>query len=128
MRVIVNLVQTSKKLKRAYNKAFKTNLTAMYTTYGGVDCFVTYLSFLRDSLIIAFGDKTKDDQELDFSIMELITAIAEYQAYQRGLENNTSKEATDEQHLHWSSFWFLVNKNMERWLKLYDTIQQSSST
>ena len=122
----MDLVHTNKKLRRAYRSAFKKTVPAFFDKNGGIEYFVTYLSFLRDSIIVSRGTPVKEATSADLAVISLVTAIAEYHAYKRSVEKlkQTPDSMADlgEKQLHWSSFWFLVSKNIERWLELYDTV------
>ncbi len=101
-------MNTKAQLRKAYRKRLNSlNKKFFKDPNSGLNIFVEYLKFKRDSLIL----QSKEDT----CLASLITAIAEFEAYKTS-EENTQKE------FHWSNFCNFVKLNMEEWRIQNDTV------
>ena len=95
-------------LKRAYAKRLNLlNKNFFKEQNSGLNIFVEYLRFKRDSLALTCSNKS--------GLAALATAIAEFEAFQ------TCQEARQKE-FHWNSFCNFVKLNTEDWQTLDDSI------
>lgn len=98
-----------KKLNKAYYKRLKTlNRDFFKRDDIGLELFGTYLSYLRDKLII------DADAENTSKIASIIATIAEFKAYERSADSRKV--------FHWDNFCELLKHNMKEWLEPNDSV------
>lgn len=123
-----------KQLKKYYKKQLKDlQNKSIFNGQASLNCFVTYLKFLRDYLILT--EPLEIDGKENFKITSLSSAIIEYEKYNvcvqkyfkltKGtvttrLDPNKSEQEILEQYStekmqHWKYFWQLLAMNMELW-------------
>ena len=133
-----------KKIKKAYNKRFKSvaNDFAKHSDTG-LDFFVSYLHYIRDLYLAKIPLAETTVSNLAFTM--LCTAITEFDAYlesavyacmlkelniqdnkTENAEKNTADfEATETKYntelkLHWTAFWKLCSLYFNDWLSLIE--------
>lgn len=105
------------------NKTYETTLESIQKSFfsnsqTGLDLFVEYLRYIRDSLIIKAPDLSVSPDE-NLIIATIMAAIAEYESY----ENYKISKADERlQKFHWDNFWELIKCNLREWQALNDTI------
>lgn len=105
------------------NKTYETTLENIQKSFfkssqTGLDLFVEYLRYIRDSLIIKAPDLSVSPDE-NLIIATIMAAIAEYESY----ENYKISKADERlQKFHWDNFWELIKYNLREWQALNDTI------
>lgn len=94
-------MNTKTQLRKAYTRRLNSlNKNFFKDQNSGLNIFVEHLKFKRDILIL----QSKEDA----CLTSLITAIAEFEAYQTSKENKQKE-------FHWSNFCNFVKLNMEEW-------------
>lgn len=101
-------MNTKTQLRKAYTRRLNSlNKNFFKDTNSGLNIFVEHLKFKRDSLILQANN--------DATLASLITAIAEFEAFQ------TSEEKKQKE-FHWNNFCNFVKLNQEEWQVLNDSI------
>lgn len=126
--------------KKKYQKLYKnynTRLKAIHKSsiqngQAPLDYFVTYLQFLRDKCLLS-SPLTKTLSLDNIVLTSLVTALSEYEQYEKCIENyyildqgrvvrrpefsdeEANKKFQDERLQHWESFWSLVKLCIEEW-------------
>jgi hypothetical protein len=92
-------MNTEKQLKRAYKKRLNTiNKNFFDYSSSGLEAFIEYLKYKRDTLILRSGDE---------DVITLLTAmIAEFEASQ-------ASEEYEKKEFHWNSFCDFLKLFME---------------
>ncbi len=94
-----------KQLTKAYNKRL--------TKVNGIEHFIEYLKYLRDTAIIKA--ESAKALENDSKVITLITAVSEFEAYKNSKDEKQRK-------FHWNNFCEFVKLNMEEWQVFNDSI------
>ena len=117
---------------RQLHKSYKKQLQQLQkgsfdTPTMWLDYFVSYLKFLRDSLILEEPLVLENDEE-NLKIASIATAITAYEKYKINLDlcqsiakNSEENKAlinkyNQEKDFYWNNFWNLIRLNMEDWL------------
>ena len=101
-------------LNKAYKNRFNCLQKCLFVNKEtGMVLFVEYLKYLRDSIVLA--EYSKESENSKVKIASIITAIAEFEAYQ---QTQNSQQKT----FHWNNFCELLKQNMEDWLKIDDSV------
>ena len=103
-----------RQFNRAYKNRFDYLQKSIFANKGsGLELFVEYLKYLRDSLILnEFGKEYKGSE---VKMASIIAATAEFDAYK---QTQDSQQKT----FHWNNFCELLKQNMEDWLKIDDSV------
>ena len=117
-----------KQLHKSYKKQLQQLQKESFDTPTmWLDYFVSYLKFLRDSLILEEPLVLENDEE-NLKIASIATAITTYEKYKINLDlcNSVAKNSEENEALinkyaqekafYWHNFWSLVRLNMEDWL------------
>ena len=91
------------------NKAYAKKLNKV----NGLNHFIEYLKYLRDSIVIKTGSAKA--LECNSAAVALIVTLNEFDAYKNSKEEKQRK-------FHWDNFWEFVKLNMEEWLVLNDSV------
>jgi hypothetical protein len=101
-------VNTKAQLRKAYTKRINSlNKNFFKDPNSGLNIFVEHLKYKRDNLIL--------DTNNDNTLATIVTAIAEFEAYQ-------ISEDAKQKEFHWNNFCDFVKLNMEEWQTLNDTV------